>query len=145
MLGEAQLGAALVDIRQLYPALLGKAQGGLGRVAFSVEGRLAWRAVKVDAAVRLLGVEVADQYGQAARRGEHLLVGVVQACGLQAFFDTGEEGISKAAQGLGWQFFGAQFNQEILSTHCAASSLANTSSRNSGDAIGKPSLARACR
>ncbi|MNZ57494.1 hypothetical protein D3C78_754750 [compost metagenome] len=145
VLGEAQLGAALVDIRQLYPTLLGEAQGGLGRVAFSIEGGLAWRAVEVDAAVRLLGVEVADQHGQAARRGEHLLVGVVQASGLQAFLDTGEEGVTEAAQGLGWQFFGAQFNQEILSTHCAASSLANASSRNSGDAIGKPSLARACR
>ena len=101
--------------------------------------------VDVDAAVRLLGVQLTDQHGQTAWCSVDLLAGVVQASGLQAFLDTGEKRLSQGAQGLWRQFFGAQFNQEILSTHCAASSLANASSRNSGDAIGKPSLARAVR
>ena len=68
-----------------------------------------------------------------------------QAGRLQALVDAGQEGFGQGVQGLGWQLFGAQFYQEILSTHCAASSLANTSSRRSGVAIGKPSLARASR
>ncbi|MNN07153.1 hypothetical protein D3C81_1199710 [compost metagenome] len=145
VLGEAQLRAALVDFCQLYAALLGKTKRRLGRIAFGIERGLTGRAVDVDAAVRLLGVQLTDQHGQAARCGVYLLAGVVQASGLQAFFNAGEKRVSQGAQGFWRQFFGAQFNQEILSTHCAASSLANASSRNSGDAIGKPSLARACR
>ncbi|MNM06476.1 hypothetical protein D3C81_164880 [compost metagenome] len=145
VLGEAQLGAALVDFGQFHTALLGEAQRSLGRLAFGVEGSLQGRAVDVDAAVRLLHVQLANQHGQTTRRGVHLLAGVVQASGLQAFFDTGQEGVAEAGEGLGWQLFGAQFYQEILSTHCAASSLANTSSRSSGVAIGKPRRARACR
>ncbi len=144
VLGEAQLRAALVDVRQLDAALLGEAQGCLGRFAV-FEGSLHGRAVDVDAAIWLLHIQLADQHGQTARRGVDLLAGVVQAGGLQAFLDAGEESVAQRGEGLGWQLFGAQFNQEILSTHCAASSLANTSSRSSGVAIGKPRRARACR
>ncbi|MND93533.1 hypothetical protein D3C80_857210 [compost metagenome] len=144
-LAEAQLGAALVDFAEVHAALLGKTQGGLGWIAFGIESRLQRRAVKVDAAIGLLGVQFADQYGQAPWRGINLLGGVVQPGSLQTFLDAGQEGFGQGVEGFGWQFFGAQFNQKILSTHCAASSLANTSSRSSGDAIGKPSLARACR
>ncbi|MNZ65512.1 hypothetical protein D3C78_837090 [compost metagenome] len=144
VLGEAQLGAGLVDFRQIHTAFLGKAQGSLGRLAV-FESSLQGRAIDIDAAVRLLHVQLADQHGQAARRGVHLLGGVVQASGLQAFLDAGQEGVAEGGQGFGWQLFGAQFYQEILSTHCAASSFANTSSRSSGVAIGKPRRARACR
>ena len=144
-LAETQFRAALVDLAQLHATLLGKAKGGLGRVAFSVESRLARWAVQVDAAVRLLGFQCGQQHSQAARRGVDFFGFKLQAGSLQAFFDTGQECIGQGIEGLGWQLFGAQFNQEILSTHCAASSLANTSSRKSGVAIGKPSLARASR
>src|SRR5450830_217960 len=107
--------------------------------------KAAWRAVEVDAAVRLLGFQRGQQHRQTARRGIDLFRLKLQAGALQAFFDTGQERIGQGVQRLGWQLFGAQFNQKILSTHCAASSLANTSSRRSGVAIGKPSLARASR
>ena len=144
-LAETQFRAALVDLAQLDATLLGKAQCRLGRVAFGVEGGLAWRAVEVDAAVRLLGFQRGQQHRQATRRGVDFFRLELQAGALQAFFDTGQERIGQGVQCLGWQLFGAQFNQKILSTHCAASSLANTSSRRSGVAIGKPSLARASR
>ena len=144
-LAETQFRATLVDLAQLYATLLGKAKGGLGRVAVGIESCLTRWAVQVDAAVRLLGFQRGQQHSQTARRGVDFFGFKLQAGSLQAFFDTGQECIGQGIEGLGWQLFGAQFNQEILSTHCAASSLANTSSRKSGVAIGKPSLARASR
>ncbi len=144
-LAKAQFRTALIDVAQLDATFFGKAKGGLGRVTFGVERGLARRAVEVDAAVRLLGFQRGQQHGQAARRGVDFFGFKLQAGGLQAFFDPGQEGVGQGIECLGWQLFGAQFNQEILSTHCAASSLANTSSRRSGVAIGKPSLARASR
>jgi hypothetical protein len=54
VLAVAQFRTALVDFAQLDAALLGKAQCRLGRVAFGVERGLTWRAVEVDAAIRLL-------------------------------------------------------------------------------------------
>ena len=145
MLGETQFRTAAVDLGDVHAALAGEAEGGLGRVAVGVEGGLDGRAVEVHAAVGLLLFELLDQHGQAARRGVHAAGGVAQASGLEAFLDTGEEGLTEAFQGFGWQLFGAQFDQEILRTHSAASSLANTSSRRSGAAIGNPRRARACR
>ena len=145
VLAITQFRTALVDFAQLDAALLGKAQGGLSRIAISVERGLTWRAIEVDAAIRLLSGQRSDQHGQTTWRGIHGFAFVAQAGGLQALVDTGEERISQSVQGFGWQFFGAQFNQKILRTHCAASSLASTSSRRSGVAIGKPSLARASR
>jgi hypothetical protein len=59
--------AALVDFAQFHTALLGEAQRSLGRIAFGVEGGLQWRAVDVDAAVRLLGGQLA--ISTARRRG----------------------------------------------------------------------------
>ncbi len=144
-LAETQFRAALVDLAQLDAALLGEAKGRLGRVTFSVKSGLTRRAVEVDAAVRLLGFQRGQQHGQAAWRGIDFFCGEFQAGALQAFFDTGQERVGQGIECLGRQLFGAQFNQKILSTHCAASSLANTSSRRSGVAIGKPSLARAIR
>ena len=44
-LDEAQLRTALVDLLQIHAALLGEAQGGLGRVTASVEGGLSKRTV----------------------------------------------------------------------------------------------------
>ncbi len=144
-LAVAQFRAALIDFAQVYAALLGEAQGSLSRIAIGIECGLAWRAVQINAAIRLLGGKLTDQHGQATRRGIDLLGAVSQTGSLQAFFDTGHKRIGQGIQCFGWQFFSAQFNQKILSTHCAASSLANTSSRISGAAIGKPSLARAIR
>ena len=144
-LAELQLRAALVDLAQLDAALLGEAEGGLGRVAVLVEGGLHGRPVEVDGAVRLLAGQGLDQHGQAARRGVVTGALVAQAGGLEAFLDARQEGLAEALQGLGWQLFGAQFDQEIMCTHACASSLARTSSRSSGVAIGKPSLARASR
>src|SRR5690606_37937963 len=102
-------------------------------------------AVQTQAAVRLLGGQLADQHGQAARGGVVAGTGVAQAGLLEALLDAGQEGFGQALQGLGWQLFGAQFNQKSLCAHSAASSFARTSSRSSGVAIGKPSLARASR
>ncbi|MNZ90956.1 hypothetical protein D3C78_1099280 [compost metagenome] len=144
-LAVAQFRAALIDFAQLDAALFGKTQCCLGRVAFGIECSLTWRAIEVDAAIRLLGGQRGDQHSQAARRGINGFGLVVQAGSLQALVDTGEERLGQGVQGFGWQFFSAQFNQKIQSTHCAASSLASTSSRRSGVAIGKPSLARASR
>lgn len=42
---EAQLRTALVDLLQIHAALLGEAQGGLGRVTAGVEGGLQRRTV----------------------------------------------------------------------------------------------------
>ena len=145
VLGEAQFRAAAVNLGDIHPALAGEAQGGLGRVAVGIEGGLQGRAVEVHAAVGLLFFELLDQHCQAARRGVYAAGGVAQAGGLQTFLDAFEEGLTEAFQGFGWQLFGAQFDQEILCTHACASSLASTSSRSSGVAMGKPSLARACR
>ncbi|RMQ81812.1 hypothetical protein ALP97_05247 [Pseudomonas salomonii] len=144
-LAETQFRAALVDLAQLNATLLGKTKGGLSRIAFSIKRRLTRWAVEVDAAVRLLGFQRGQQHRQATWRGVDFFRSEFQAGAVQAFFDTGQERIGQGVECLGWQLFGAQFNQEILSTHCAASSLANTSSRRSGVAIGKPSLARANR
>ncbi|MNK95100.1 hypothetical protein D3C87_1153250 [compost metagenome] len=144
-LAVAQFRAALIDFAQVDAALLGKAQCRLSRVAFGIERGLTWRAIEVDAAIRLLGGQRGDQHSQAARRGINGFGLVVQAGSLQALVDTGKKRLGQGVQGFGWQFFGAQFNQKILRTHCAASSLASTSSRRSGVAIGKPSLARASR
>ncbi len=64
----------------------------------------------------------------------------------QASFYLFQKGLSQFLQGLGRQFFSAQFNEKILRLHYSASfSLASTSSRNSGVAIGKPRRARASR
>ncbi len=160
MLGEAQFRAAAVDLVDVHTALAGEAQGGLGRVAVGIEGGLDGRTVEVHAAVGLLLFELLDQHGQAARRGVHAAGGVAQTGSLEAFLDTGEEGVTETFQRFRWQLFGAQFNQEIVCTHACASrvlpstsscrrpaslSLASTSSRSSGVAMGKPSLARACR
>src|SRR5690606_24744261 len=113
-----------------------------------------------DGAIRLLAVELADKYGQAARRGIVAGVAVIQSGSLEAFFNTGEEGFAEAFQRFRRQLFGAQFDQEVLCTHSAASlllprtssasrpdsaSLARTSSRSSAVAIGKPRRARASR
>ncbi|RMT28149.1 hypothetical protein ALP50_05788 [Pseudomonas syringae pv. spinaceae] len=144
-LAVAQFRAALIDFAQVDAALLGEAQSCLSRVAVSVERGLTRRAVQVHAAIRLLRGQCGDQHGQATRRGVDLFGAIGQTCARKAFFNTGEKSICQRHEGLGWQFFGAQFNQKILSTHCAASSLANTSSRRSGGAIGKPRRARACR
>ncbi|RMS30978.1 hypothetical protein ALP71_05813 [Pseudomonas coronafaciens pv. garcae] len=144
-LAITQFRAALIDFAQVDATLLGKAQGCLSRVAVGVERCLTWWTVEVDAAVRLLRGQRGDQHRQATRCGVDLFGAVRQACALQAFFNAGQKRLSQGNQGLGWQFFSAQFDQKILSTHCAASSLANTSSRRSGGAIGKPRRARACR
>ena len=115
-------------------------------VTVGVEGGLHRRAVEVDAAVRLLGGQLLDQHGQATRCGVGLGLGKAQAGVLQALLDTSAEGFGQLGERLRWQFFGTQFNQEILGAHYSASfSLARTSSRSSGVAIGKPSLARASR
>ncbi|MNQ85845.1 hypothetical protein D3C85_1010210 [compost metagenome] len=74
-LAELQLRAALVDLLEVDAALAGEAQGGLGRLAFGVEGGLDRRAVEVDAAVGLLGGQLLHQYRQAARGGEYLSLG----------------------------------------------------------------------
>ncbi|MNF92207.1 hypothetical protein D3C84_748440 [compost metagenome] len=145
-LHELEFRAAAVDLLEIDAALAGEAQRRLGRLAVLVEGRLHRRAVEVDAAVRLLGGQRRNQHGQAARRGVVARAFVSQASGLEALLDAGEERLGEGLQRLGWQLFGAQFDQEILGTHSAASfSLASTSSRSSAVAIGKPSLARACR
>ncbi len=142
---EFQLGTAAIDQRQLDTALAGKAQRGLSRLAFGVEGGLNRWAVEIDAVIGLLGRQLFDQYGQATRGGIGLYPRVAQAGFLQALLDAAAKGFGQLAQRLGWQLFGAQLDQEILCTHSAASSLASTSSRRSGVAMGKPSLARACR
>ena len=144
-LAEFQLGATLVDLAQLDTALLGKAEGRLGRVAVLVEGCLHGRSVEIDGAVRLLAGQLVDMHGEAARRSVVAGALIAQAGGLETLFDASQEGFAEALQSLGWQLFGAQFNQEIMCTHSAISSLASTSSRSSGVAMGKPSLARASR
>ncbi|MCY1433516.1 hypothetical protein D9M71_495470 [compost metagenome] len=145
-LAELQLRAAAVDLLDVDAALAGEAQGGLGRLAFGIEGGLYRRTIEVDGAVRLLHGELVDLHGQAARRGVAAGGGVAEAGGLQALLDAGEEGFAEALQRFRRQLFGAQFNQEILRAHYSASfSLASTSSRSSGAAIGKPRRARACR
>ena len=113
--------------------------------AFGIESGLAWRAIDIDAAVRLLGFQLGQQNGQTTRCGVDFFRAEFQTGCLQAFFNPGEECIGQGIEGFWRQFFSAQFNQKILSTHCTASNLANTSSRKSGGAIGKPSLARASR
>ena len=145
VLAEFQLRAAGVNLRQVDAALLGETQGGLGRLAFGIEGGLHGRAVEVDAAIRLLAGQLLNQHGQTPRCGIDACAAVAQASGFQALLDAAEEGLAEVFQGFRWQLFGAQLNQEIVRTHSAASSFANTSSRRSAGAIGKPSLARACR
>ena len=136
----------MVDLSQADTTLAGKALGGLGRVAVGVECRLQRRAIELSGAVRLLGCQRFDQHGQAARRGVVAGFGVAQTGVLQAAFNPGQKGFGQFLQGLGRQLFGAQFNEKILRLHYSASfSLASTSSRNSGVAIGKPRRARASR
>src|SRR5690606_27153316 len=142
---ELELRTAAVDLREIDTALAGEAQRCLGRLAFCVESGLDRRAVEVDAAIWLLSRQLFDQYGKAPRSSKGLHPCVLQAGFLQALFDAVAKGFGQLAQRFGWQLFGAQLDQEILCTHSAASSLASTSSRRSGVAMGKPSLARACR
>ncbi|MNZ54241.1 hypothetical protein D3C78_721390 [compost metagenome] len=145
-LAELQFRTALVDQLQVDAALLGEAEGGRGRVAIGIERGLQRRAVEVHAAVRLLHGELVDLHGQTTRGGVAAGGGVAEAGGLQTLLDAGEEGFAEALQRFRRQLFGAQFNQEILRAHYSASfSLASTSSRSSGVAIGKPRRARACR
>ncbi len=142
---ELELRPAAIDLGKVDATLAGKAQGGLGRLTVGVEGGLHRRAVEVDAAIRLLSRQLLDQHRQAARRGVGLGFHEVQAGVLQALLDTGAESFGQLGERLRWQFFGTQFDEEIQCTHSAASSLASTSSRSSGVAMGKPSLARASR
>ncbi len=142
---ELELGPAAVDFGQVHAAFAGETQGSLGRLTVGVEGGLHRRAVEVDAAVRLLGGQLLDQHGQATRCGVGLGLGKAQAGVLQALLDAGAEGFGQLGERFRWQFFGTQFDEEIQCTHSAASSLASTSSRSSGVAMGKPSLARASR
>ena len=93
-LAEAQFRAALVDFAQLNAAFFGKAKGCLGRVAFGIESGLAWRAVDIDAAVRLLGFQLGQQHGQTTRCGVDFFRAEFQTGCLQAFFNPGEECIS---------------------------------------------------
>ena len=144
-LAEFQLGATLVDLAQLNATLLGEAQRGLRRVAVFVERGLYGRAVEVLGAISLLLFKLLDQHGQTARRSIVASGAVGQTRRFEAFLDTDQKGFAEGFQGFRWQLFGAQFYQEITGTHSAASSLANTSSRRSGAASGKPSLRRACR
>ncbi len=146
VLYEAQLRTTLVDLGQADTALAGKAFGGFGRVAVGVKRRLYGRAIELGGAVGLLGCQRLDQHGQAARRGVVAGLGVAQTGVFQTSFNPGQEGFGQLLQGLGRQLFGAQFNEKILRLHYSASfSLASTSSRNSGVAIGKPRRARASR
>ena len=141
----SEFRAAAVDFCQINAAFASKAQGCLGRLAFCVEGRLQRRPIEVGAAVRLFGVELLDQYRQTPRGGEGLHPTMLEAGVLQALLDACAERVGQFAQGLGRQLFGAELDQEIQCTHSAASNLASTSSRRSGVAMGKPSLARACK
>src|SRR5690606_1197117 len=87
-LAVLELGAALIDLRPFHAALAGEAQRSLGRLAILVEGGLHRWTVQIDGAIRLLAVELADKYGQAARRGIVAGVAVIQSGSLEAFFNT---------------------------------------------------------
>ena len=98
------------------------------------------------AAVGLLAGELIYLNGQTARRRKVTRCAVLQSGFFQPFFNTCKKGLCELFQCLGRQLFGTQFNQKILSLYYSASfSLASTSSRNSGVAIGKPRRARASR
>src|SRR5690606_33537450 len=95
---ELEFRPAAIDLGEIDATLAGKAQRGLGRLTFGVEGGLQRRAVEVDAAIGLLGRQLLDQYGQAARRSVGLRLDEAQAGVLQALLDTGAEGLGQLGE-----------------------------------------------
>src|SRR5690606_16175899 len=92
------------------------------------EGGLQRRAVHLLGAVRLLGSQLLDAHGKPAGSGVMTGRPVAQAGFLQTLLDTGEEALGELSEGLGGQFFGAQFNQKILCRrHTASLRLSSTS------------------
>ena len=135
--------------RDLNAAAAGKSQSGLSRCSLGRKGGRQGRAQLFLHLVRLLGQDIGDLDRQAPWRGIGCHRPEVEPGRSQLLRHTGGKGIAQGAQGLGWQFLGAQFNQQILTPHGTGSGwgcqLVRTSCPKSDGASGKPRRARASK
>src|SRR5690606_1831367 len=129
------------------------------RLAVAIKGGLYRRALALDFAIGLLGLQVADAKSQATRRGINLHLAVSQLGVINLSQHVTGECIAQGFQRFRWQLFGAQFNQQIGALHYLApfflsalacfsscwASCASTSSRIDGSASGKPAARRLAR
>ena len=129
----------LFQLRPVDPGLGGEALQRLGRLAVGVQRDVEVGAEHFGLLFRLFDRHAWQQHGESARRVQRLGIAAVDgdATLVQRGDHAVEEGLRQARQRLDRQLFGAEFDQQRLHAHAAASVLAARCFR-----PGKPSASR---